>query len=46
MRSWLTPWIRLQRYWRAWSNAPPPPELQHLLAAVGAGHALNLYVRI
>ncbi|MFF0579396.1 hypothetical protein [Streptosporangium saharense] len=23
VRGWLTPWIRLQRYWRAWSNALP-----------------------
>ncbi len=25
VRAWLTPWTALQRWWRAWSNAPPPP---------------------
>ncbi len=25
VRAWLAPWITLQRWWAAWSNAPPPP---------------------
>jgi hypothetical protein len=24
VRSWLAPWITLQRWWAAWSNAPRP----------------------
>ena len=24
VRAWLAPWITLQRWWAAWSNAPPP----------------------
>ena len=24
VRAWLAPWIALQRWWTAWSNAPPP----------------------
>jgi hypothetical protein len=24
IRAWLTPWIGLQRWWQAWSKAPPP----------------------
>ncbi|GAA0428779.1 hypothetical protein Acor_70980 [Acrocarpospora corrugata] len=28
VRSWLTPAITLTRWWRAWSTAPPPAELQ------------------
>ncbi|MFD8978589.1 transposase [Streptomyces sp. NPDC059564] len=43
VRAWLDPWIALQRCWRAWTNAPPPPELQALIDAVGTGHALDLY---
>ena len=31
VRGWLDPWTFLGRCWRAWSNAPPPPELQALL---------------
>src|SRR5262245_36154119 len=43
VRGWLTPSIVLQRWWRAWSNAPPPPELQALIDAVTTGQTLNLY---
>jgi hypothetical protein len=25
VRAWLSPWIALQRWWPAWSTAPPPP---------------------
>jgi hypothetical protein len=38
----LTLSIVLQRWWRAWSNAPPPPELQALIDAVTTGQTLNL----
>ena len=24
VRAWLAPWIALQRWWTAWSNAPRP----------------------
>ena len=29
----LTPWIALQRWWPAWSKAPPPAELKRLVTA-------------
>ena len=32
VRAWLTPWTALQRWWPAWSKAPPPPQLQALIA--------------
>jgi hypothetical protein len=32
-----------RRCWRAWSNAPMPPELQDLLDWVAAGRPLDLY---
>jgi hypothetical protein len=41
---WLTPWTVLQRWWTAWSKAPPPPQLQALIDSVTAGHGLNLYL--
>ena len=44
VRRWLVPWTFLRRWWRAWSTALPPPELQALLEAVGQGHSLNLSV--
>jgi hypothetical protein len=34
----------LQRYWRSWSPAPPPRQLQALLDMVAAGHPLHLYL--
>jgi hypothetical protein len=40
--SWLTPAITLTRWWQAWSKAPPPTELRHLLNTVSAGHGLYL----
>jgi hypothetical protein len=45
VRGWLDPWTFLWRCWRAWSNAPPPPELCALLHAVGQGRPLDLYLR-
>jgi hypothetical protein len=44
IRAWLSPWIALQRWWAAWSNAPPPPQLQALISSVAAGCGLHLYI--
>jgi DDE superfamily endonuclease len=44
VRAWLAPWITLQRWWAAWSNAPPPPQLQALINSVAAGCGLYLYI--
>jgi hypothetical protein len=44
MDTWLTPWIALQRWWQAWSKAPPPPQLQALMTSVAAGCGLHLYI--
>ena len=38
------PWIVLQRWWTAWSKAPPPPQLQALISSVAAGCGLHLYI--
>lgn len=43
VRAWLTPWIWLRRWWRAWSSAPPPPELHALLDALAHGYPLPFY---
>ena len=45
VRAWLSPWIALQRWWPAWSKAPPPPQLQALINSVAAGCGLHLYIR-
>ena len=44
VRAWLAPWITLQRWWTAWSKAPPPPPLQALISSVAAGCGLHLYI--
>jgi len=44
VRAWLSPWIVLQRWWQAWSDRPPPPQLQALMNSVAAGHGLHLYI--
>ena len=44
VRAWLSPWIALQRWWTAWSKAPPPPQLQALINSVAAGCGLHLYI--
>ena len=44
IRAWLSPWIALQRWWPAWSTAPPPPQLQALMNSVAAGCGLHLYI--
>ena len=45
VRAWLTPWSTLQRWWTAWSNAPPPRQLQALIDSAAAGCGLHLYIR-
>ena len=45
VRAWLSPWTVLQRWWTAWSKAPPPPQLQALINSVAAGCGLHLYIR-
>ena len=44
IRAWLSPWIALQRWWPAWSTAPPPRQLQALIDSVAAGCGLHLYI--
>src|SRR5437588_12716243 len=39
VRAWLEPWIMLWRYWSAWSNMPPPHQLQALLDRLWRGTA-------
>ena len=43
VRAWLEPWLMLGRYWRAWSQRPPPPEREALLCWVQHGLPLYLY---
>jgi hypothetical protein len=45
VRAWLEPWVMLSRYWRAFSEMPPPSELKALLEWVFSGRGLCLYVR-
>jgi len=44
VRAWLAPFRWLTRGWKAWAQAPPPPELAMLLEAVGSGVPINLYL--
>jgi uncharacterized protein YjiS (DUF1127 family) len=44
VRAWLAPGIALQRWWQAWSKAPPPRQLQALMTSLEAGHGLHLYI--
>ncbi len=44
VRAWLEPWVMLWRYWTAYSNLPPPPQLKALLEWVFSGRGLYLYV--
>ena len=37
-------WIALQRWWPAWSKAPPPRQLQALMNSLAAGRGLHLYI--
>jgi hypothetical protein len=45
VRAWLEPYVMLIRYWRAFSDLPPPPELRALLEWVFSGRGLYLYAR-
>jgi hypothetical protein len=45
VRGWLEPWIMLRRYWQAFSEMPPPPQLRALLEQVFSGRGLYLYAR-
>jgi hypothetical protein len=44
VRAWLSPWTVLQRWWQAWSKAPPPAQLQALMNSLAAGCGLHLYI--
>ncbi|MDX3696067.1 hypothetical protein PV726_38285, partial [Streptomyces europaeiscabiei] len=46
VRSWLTPAVTLHRWWQAWTDKDPPPDLQALIDAVTTGHGIDLYRRI
>jgi hypothetical protein len=43
VRSWLQPYVMLLRYWRAYTDLPPPKELQRLLEGLLCGERLYLY---
>jgi hypothetical protein len=43
-RGRLHPSITPQRWWQAWSDRPPPPQLQALISSGAAGHGLRLYI--
>jgi hypothetical protein len=43
VRSWLEPYVLLVRYWRAFSDLPPPEELRKLLERLFCGEGLYLY---
>jgi hypothetical protein len=40
----FSPWFALQRWWQAWSDRPPPPQLQALMNSVAGGCGLHLYL--
>ncbi len=44
VRTWLEPYVMLWRYWKAYSDRPPPKELRRLLEWVFVGKGLYLYV--
>jgi hypothetical protein len=45
VRGWLEPYVMLMRYWKAYTDVPPPKELRRLLERVFCGEDLYLYVR-
>jgi hypothetical protein len=45
VRGWLEPWVMMWRYWRAFSDKPPPKEIRLLLERVFSGRELYLCVR-
>lgn len=44
IRSWPEPYVMLLRYWKAFSEKPPPRELKALLERAFSGRGLYLYV--
>jgi hypothetical protein len=44
VRGWLEPYVMLWRYWRAFTDLPPPKELKALLERTFSGEGLYLYV--
>jgi hypothetical protein len=44
VRSWVQPYVMLGRYWRAYTDLPPPKELQRLLERLLDGEGVYLYV--
>jgi hypothetical protein len=44
VRGWLEPYVMLGRYWRAFTDLPPPKELKALLERMFSGEGLYLYV--
>ena len=45
VRGGLEPYVMLWRYWKAFSDLPPPEELRVLLDWVFSGRELYFYVR-
>jgi hypothetical protein len=45
VRGWLEPYVMLGRYWRAFTDLPPPKEFRALLERVFAGEGIYLCVR-
>jgi hypothetical protein len=43
VRSWLQPYVMLLRYWRAYTDLPPPKELQRLLDRLFRAEGVYLY---
>ena len=46
VRSWLEePYVLVVRYWKAYSDLPPPKELRKLLERLFCGEGLYLYAQ-
>lgn len=45
VRTWLEPCLMLWRYWKAFSDKPPPEELRALLELLFSSRGLYLYAR-
>ena len=41
----MEPYVMLVRYWKAYSDLPPPEELRKLLERLFRGEGLYLYAR-